>query len=227
MKDRIIGRIRIPTLLLLALCLAIAGMIVYPLVRPARSFLELLRENKALRQNIANLTQESQIGYAKVLSQQTRDGRLYTRLLFVETDRDDPLRRVLEKEFEIEGDIVHFDALVVTFDPALVMDGRARSLYLWRRIYGETMSPEQGFAIETPDRQPARYADLCDKLSISDRQLFWEEIWKLSNNPAALQDIGVRAIYGNVVYRKLTPGLIYIFKISATGTLYPEIIPDL
>jgi hypothetical protein len=192
-----------------------------------KTLLDLVRENKELKQAVANLTHETQIGYAKVISQQTREGRLYTRLKFVETDPADPLKRLLEKEYEIEGDVVHFDALIVTFEPQLVMDGRERSLYLWRRIYGETMTPEQGLPIETPGDEPKRYAALCEKLSIKDRTLFWREIWQLSNDPAALQHIGVRAIYGNVVYRKLKPGLIYIFKISPTGVVTPEIIPDL
>jgi len=42
------------------------------------------------------------------------------------------LKRVLEKEYEIEGDIIHFDALIVKFDEQLVMDGKERTLYLWR-----------------------------------------------------------------------------------------------
>jgi hypothetical protein len=68
---------------------------------------------------------------------------------------------------------------------------------------------------------------LCEKLSIRDRRLFWGEIWKLSNDPAALQKLGIKAIYGNVVYRQLKPGLIYIFKIGDAGALIPEIVPDL
>lgn len=35
------------------------------------------------------------------------------------------------------------------------------------------------------------------------------------------------AIYGSVVYQKLEPGLIYVFKISSTGALYPETVLDL
>ncbi|NLH17176.1 MAG: hypothetical protein GX455_11410, partial [Phycisphaerae bacterium] len=53
------------------------------------------------------------------------------------------------------------------------------------------------------------------------------EIWALSNDPARLQQLGITAVYGNVVYRKLRPGLIYVFKISNTGQLYPETVPAL
>lgn len=192
-----------------------------------RTIGQLLEENKELQKAITNLKSERQIGYAKVISQVETDGKIITRLKFVETDRNDMLNRVLEKEYEIEGDIIHFDALVVKFDEQLVMDGKERALYLWRRIYSDKMRPEDGFAIETDGDEPKRYADIFSKLNLKDKKLFWSEIWKLADDQASLADYGVTAIYGNVVYRKVQPGLVYVFKISSTGSLYPEAIPDL
>jgi hypothetical protein len=187
----------------------------------------LLGENTDLKQSITNLSEESQIGYAKVLSQETREGVVYTKLLFVATQPNQPLKTVVEKEYEVRGDVVHFDALIVKFGNSIVMDGRERAIYLWRRIYDETMEPQQGFPIEEEGIESGRYTPLCEKLSVDDKQLFWENIWTLSNDPNHLAELGVHAIYGNVVYQKLQPGLIYIFKISNTGSLYPETVPDL
>ena len=192
-----------------------------------KSIYELLGENKKLKQAITNLTDESQIGFAKVVKQDMRGGRLFTRLIFVETDRNDPTQRILEREYEIEGDIIYFDALIVKFSEKYVMDGRGRALYLWRRVYGERMPPEEGFPIESFGKEPQRYADICAALSIRDRTLFWKEIWNLSDDPERLSRLGIQAIYGNVVYKKVKPGLIYMFKISNTGTLYPETVPDI
>lgn len=206
---------------------SVGGFFLWRTMTVNQNIEQLLTENKHLKEAITNLNEETQIGYAKVLSQEKRDGKTYTKLLFVETDRQDPLKRVLEKEYEIEGDVVHFDALVVKFDNRVVMDGTERSMYLWRRIYGETMRPEDGYPIEEQGGVAQRYADICDKLSLQNKQLFWREIWSLSNNTQALAAVGVSAIYGNVVYHKLEPRLIYVFKISGTGNLYPEIVPDL
>jgi hypothetical protein len=188
---------------------------------------DLLHENEELKTAISNLSQEDQIGYAKVLSQETRDGQLFTNILFVEADPEDFTKHILRKEYEIQGDVIHFDTLIVTFGNDLVMDGKERAMYLWRRVYGEKQPPEEGFPIETTGQPSPRYAQLCEKLSIEEGQLFWDEIWKLSNNPKRLENLGIKAVYGNVVYRQLKPGLIYIFKVSSTGTLHPEIIPDL
>ena len=147
--------------------------------------------------------------------------------MFVETRPNEPLQSVLKKEYEIEGDIIHFDALIVKFGRQLVMDGQERAMYLWRRIYGEHSPPEQGLPINIESQAPARYAQLCQHLSLQDRQLFWDNIWSLANDPNHLTDFGIQAIYGNVVYQKLQPGLIYVFKIDNTGSLYPEVVPDL
>jgi hypothetical protein len=188
---------------------------------------KLLAENKQLKQAITNLTQEDQIGYAKVTAQETKDGILITTIKFVETARDDKLKKILEKEYSIEGDIVHFDALIVKFGDKMVMDGKAKALYLWRRVYGEKMAPEEGFAIEEPGAEPKRYGDLLAALPVKQRKLFWSSIWDLANDPEKLKEYDIKAIYGNVVYQKLRPGLIYVFKISPTGQVYPEIVPDM
>lgn len=188
---------------------------------------ELLNENKQLKQAIGHLTDEDQIGYAKVISQRQENGRLLTTLRFVETARDDKTVRILQREYMVEGDVVHFDALIVTFGDKMVMDGRARALYLWRRIYGETMAPQDGFPIEEPGAEPKRYAGLLQALPIRDQKLFWTEIWDLANNLDKLKAHGIKAIYGNAVYRKLREGLIYVFKITPTGELSVEVVPDM
>jgi len=192
-----------------------------------KTIYELLAENKQLKQAITNLTQEEQIGYAKVIEQQIKDGKVFTTVRFVETARDDKLKKILEKDYTIEGDVIHFDALIVKFGDKMVMDGRARALYLWRRVYGEKMTPENGFAIEEPGKEPQRYNDLLQALPVREKDVFWSGIWSLANDPEKLKEYDIRAIYGNVVYSRLTKGLIYVFKISSVGQVYPEVVPDM
>ena len=188
---------------------------------------QLLAENKQLKQAITNLMQEDQIGYAKVISQETKEGKLFTTVKFVETARDDKLKKILEKDCTIEGDIIHFDALIVKFGDKMVMDGRSRALYLWRRVYGEKMTPENGFAIEQQGAEPERYKDLLKILPVKERGLFWSAIWDLANNPESLKMHGIAAIYGNVTYSKLTKGFVYIFKINSAGQIHPEVVPEM
>jgi len=223
------GRKKLKILPLIIIAAAIAGMAYlgrtpYKVVATIR---ELLAENKELKQALTNLSREDQIGYAKVVSQEMKDGELFTTIRFVETARDDKLNKILEKEYIISGDIIHFDALIVKFGSKMVMDGRTRALYLWRRVYGEKMTPAEGFAIEEPGAEPQRYKDLLEALPIEHRKMFWSEIWELANDTEKLVEYGIDAIYGNAVYWKLREGLIYVFKINSSGQVYPEIVPDL
>lgn len=188
---------------------------------------ELLTENKNLKQAITNLTEESQIGYAKVIKQETVDGKLLTTIKFVETAWDDQTKKILEKEYTVEGDIVHFDALIVKFDNKMVTDGKAKALYLWRRVFGEKMAPGEGFVIEEPGTEPQRYKNLLEALPVEHRQMFWSNIWDLANDKDKLAEYGIEAIYGNGIYSRLKPGLIYVFKLSSTGHFYPEVVLDI
>jgi hypothetical protein len=188
---------------------------------------QLLTENKELKKALTNLRREDQIGYAKVIRQEMKDGELFTTIRFVETARDNKLNKILEKEYTISGDIIHFDALIVKFGSKMVMDGRTKALYLWRRVYGEKMTPAEGFPIEEPGAEPQRYKDLLAALPIENRKMFWTEIWELANDTEKLAQYDIDAIYGNAVYWKLREGLIYVFKINSTGQVYPEIVPDL
>ncbi len=195
--------------------------------RAVATISELLAENRDLKQAITSLTDEDQIGYAKVIAQEFRDGELFTTIRFVETARGNKLKTILEQEYTIAGDIIHFDALIVKFGNKMVMDGRSRALYLWRRVYGEKMTPVEGFPIEEPGAEPRRYEDLLEALPIEERHTFWSNIWDLANDNEKLAAYDIDAIYGNAVYSKLRKGLIYVFKINSTGQVYPEIIPDI
>ena len=188
---------------------------------------ELLAENKNLKQAITNLTGEDQIGYAKVIDQGFRGGEFFTTVKFVETARGDKLTNILEKEYTIAGDVVHFDALIVKFGSKMVTDGRAKALYLWRRVYGEKMSPAEGFPIEQPGAEPRRYKDLLQALPVDKRHMFWSNIWDLANDTEKLTAYDIEAIYGNAIYGKLRKGLIYVFKINSTGHVYPQVVPDI
>jgi hypothetical protein len=209
------------------LCLVIVAYLGRGFYYRAITIHELLTENKHLKEAITNLTYEDQIGYAKVIAQEPNSGRILTTLKFIETARDDKLKTVLEKEYTIEGDIVYFEALIVKFGDKMVMDGKTKALYLWRRVYSDKMAPEHGFAIEEPGAEPQRYGDLLKLLSIKQKQLFWTNIWDLANDPDKLKEHDIEAIYGNAVYSKLRKGLIYVFKISPAGQVYPEVVPDI
>ncbi|MEN8662676.1 MAG: hypothetical protein ABF330_09315 [Lentimonas sp.] len=185
----------------------------------------LLTENHELNKAIKNLTAEEQIGYA-TLQSQARDvtGQLQSTVRFVQTAAGRPKEIVSEQLFTITGDVIHFDALIVKFNNQYVQDGKGRSLYLWRRIYGENNSPASGKLIELPGDAPERYHSISKSLRMKDSDIFWEAIWELANNPEQLSEYGITAVFGNAIYSRMQEGQITLFKISPTGQIYPEVL---
>ena len=188
---------------------------------------ELLKENNSLKQAITHLTANHQMGYVKVLEQYEGINGLETRLKFVETNPENSAEPMYEREYTIPGDVVHFDAMVVKFSQDLVMGGDEKALFMWRRLYGENMAPADGLAIDQEGEEPLRYANYFKDVPSKERAVFWDRLWDLANDPEAMSDMGVHAVYGSAVYKKLKPGLIYVFKFDASGNFYPETVPDL
>lgn len=205
----------------------VLGGVIRPFAHMAMSMADLVDENAELRTALANLTAESPIGHAKVVAQERRDGALFTTVRFAAVDRDDPTRVVLERTHTIRGDVFYVDLLVVRFPGELVADGRARSLYLWRRLFGAEEAPSDGVRIEEPGSHPQRYHDLSDALGIDAAAVFWDEVWSLANHPHRLRELGIEAIDGKAAYRRYRPGLIYTFALGSDGAITTRVTPDL
>jgi len=188
---------------------------------------DLLGENRELKEAISNLTTSETIGHAKVVNQHTdADGVLRTTLRFVEIDRDKQTV-ILRKEFTVEGDVVFFDGMVVIFPGEMVMDGKERAIHLWRRVFGENMNPSEGFMIETTGEEPGRYREVFKRLGQQEKRMFWTAMWDLSNDSKALQEHGVKAIYGDALSIRMKRGLVYTFTLGNDGQVTVETSPDI
>lgn len=205
--------------------LAVAAVIGVSFYFSSSSIHSLLTENHQLNKAITNLTKEEQIGYAVVESKSVDElGQKSLIVRFVQTAAGHPKEIVDEQFFAVDGEVVHFDALIVKFTDAYVRDGKERALYLWRRIYGEQTPPEQGEPIQVPGSAPERYHAISKSLKVNDRDVFWEAVWSLANDPAQLSQYGIKAVFGNAIYTRMEAGKVYLFKIGATGQIYPEVV---
>jgi len=211
---------------LLALtALATAGIMGSVFYFSTSSIHSLLTENHKLNKAIKNLTAEEQIGYATLQSRtRNEQGELISTVRFVQTAAGKPKEIVSEQVFQISGSVIHFDALIVKFDTEYVQDGKARSLYLWRRIHGENNAPSESELIEIPGTAPERYYEITKVLRLKDRDIFWEAIWDLANDPDQLSSYGVTAVFGNAIYSRMEANKVYLFKISPSGQIYPEVL---
>lgn len=187
---------------------------------------DLLTKNEKLKEAISNLTKEEKIGYAKIVSQETVEGTLRTTVRFVEVARDDQTK-LSEKEFTVDGDVLYFDGMVVVFPKELVMDGKERSIFLWRRVFGEHQEPAKGCQIGEPGQQPARYRDLFEKMGPKSNETFWNAMWDLSNDALALKKHSIRTIQGEALSQKMVPGKVYTFILDNSGLVKIDQRPDI
>lgn len=217
------GKIIVTVAVLAAIATAaILGMSFY---FSSSSIHSLLTENHKLNKAIRNLTEEQQIGFATLKSRSRNElGQVESLVRFVQTAPGKPDEVVSEELFIIVGEVIHFDALIVKFSDEYVKDGKGRALYLWRRIYGEGEAPAEGDLIQTPGEAPERYDAITRSLKLKNQPIFWEAIWDLANDPAQLSEYGIKAVFGNAIYTKMEPGKVYLFKISPTGQIYPDVL---
>lgn len=217
------GKIIVTVLSLAAI--ATAGVLGVAFYFSSSSIHGLLTENHKLNKAIRNLTDEQQIGFATLKSRSRNElGQVESLVRFVQTAPGKPDEVVSEELFVVEGEVIHFDALIVKFSDDYVKDGKGRALYLWRRIYGDDEAPAEGDLIQAPGEAPDRYEVITRSLKLKNQPVFWEAIWDLANNPQQLSEYGVKAVFGNAIYTKMEADKVYIFKISPTGQIYPDVL---
>jgi hypothetical protein len=186
---------------------------------------EIQRLDTALRL----LKVDHRVAQIDVLSQQgsekTKD--LVTTFSFTELDSSGkPLEK--PRVFTVKGDLAYVDALVVKFNDQSVEVGdplRSTSFCLFRRVFGESQQPKDGFVLDRVGAQPAVYRTGREP-SEFERDI-WSRFWDYANNPDEAQKKGIRAAHGEAPFQKLTPGKRYKVLLRSSGGLsfVPEELP--
>jgi hypothetical protein len=175
------------------------------------------REIQRLETALRLLKVDHRVAQIDVLSQQgsekTKD--LVTTFSFVELDSSgNPLEKA--RIFRVQGDMAYIDAL----DPL-----RSTSFCLFRRVFGESQQPKDGFVLDRVGTQPAVYRTGREP-SEFEREI-WSRFWDYANNPEEAQKKGIRAAHGEAPFQKLVPGKRYKVLLRSSGGLSfaPEEIP--
>lgn len=201
------------TLLLAALCFLGGGGTAWLYLSGEDPRLKKIEE---LERVIARLEEERRIAEVVVLSRKTdpSTGRIRTRFRFADVLPDGSPGS--PREYEIDGDLAYFEALVVKFERGLVREGdalRGRSLYLFRRVFGERQAPENGFPLDA--QVPGAYRT-ADAPSEFERDL-WARFWEYALNPKLASQQGIRVAQGEAVLTRLVPDRLYRLTIENAG----------
>jgi hypothetical protein len=166
------------------------------------------------------------VGWLTVLEQDIdpQTNRLFTVGQFVEVN-DNGEAISAPKQFRINGDVVYIDNWVVKFDDSFVERAeidRSTSLVLFRRIFGENQTPNEGFAIDAIGSRPQAYGSDSQMSEFEKR--IWEEFWTIANDEARAKELGIRAAHGEAPSMKLQKGKSYKVVLRAADGL--SITPD-
>lgn len=148
----------------------------------------------------------------------------YTDVQFVEVNDEG---KALDKprEFHIKGDIVYIDNWIVKFDDKYVEQSdidRSTSLVLFRRIFGESQKPTDGFSLDAVGTRPSAYGR--GKPMSDFEKKIWGDFWNIANDATKAREMGIRAAHGDAPFIKLKKGSSYRIELRASDGL--SIRPD-
>jgi hypothetical protein len=181
---------------------------------------ELAEESRKLQQVVERLNVERRVALIDVVQQHSdAAGRVVqTVIRFTETDRDGKLLQPLV--FGVAGEVPHFDALVLKFEQDFVAQGdalRGHSLALFRRVYGESQSPDSGYWLGGQGQVPDVYR-VNPKPSEFELRL-WQNFWGYASDPEKARGAGVRVAQGEAVYAPMRMGEHWTLTLEADGGL--------
>lgn len=185
----------------------------------------LSRELKRLRTALQLHKVDHRVAQLVVLDQKWVDNgqHLSTTFQFVEVDEQGNGLGA-PQTFSIVGDVVYIDARVVKFADEHIEQAdpfRSTSICLFRRLFGEFQTPNDGFVLDPDGSRPVAYGQ-GSKLSDFEREL-WSKFWYFANHPEEASKIGVRAIHGEAPSIKLEKNKVYNVELRASGGLSPLI----
>jgi hypothetical protein len=161
-----------------------------------------------------------------VASQKTDEstGRVRTTVEFSEVDEEGKPISEKPQTFEIDGDQVYVECLVVKFDDKYIEQNaldRNTAICLFQRIFGEHQEPIDGFAIDQAGGAPASYRRYGETSEFEKR--IWADFWTIASDPAKAKELGIRAAHADAPSTRVREGVTYELDLRTTGefTLWP------
>jgi hypothetical protein len=178
---------------------------------------DLQERRDELEKIVQRLTAERRVARVLVIDQKPAGNTVSTTFLWVECAADGST--LPPRQFTVLGDEVHFDAEVIKFDRDFVEDNdplKGHSIALFTRLFGSFQTPSDGFPIDAPGAEPEIYKGADSRQSDFERDL-WRNFWKLYDDKAYRQKMGVRIAQGESPWGRLEMGQVYTLTVESDG----------
>lgn len=193
------------------------------------SYYERQREVEALRQIVSRLTAEERVAEVWVKE-------------YVKDDRGKPIKitiKILEKRdngnplnpiyctFSL-SDIIHFEALVIRLNDEIVMNGKGKSIYLFRRAFAldDSGNTYEKCDINRPMEVPEGYKieNTSGEISVIERK-YWRKFWEYALDNKKRDAAGVKNAQIEAPATRFVPNTIYRIILEHDGGLRIEATP--
>lgn len=190
----------------------------------------LNQDIEKLHTRLALLKVDHRVARLTVLDQEKRGDKeeLYTKVEFVEVnDEGVPFANDPPRIFEIKGDLVYIDSLVVKFDDKYIEEkdlDRSTSLCIFTRIYGERQQPIEGFPLDRKGTRPTGYARGGRETEFERK--IWDDFWEIANDDVKAKELGIRAASGEAPNMRVQKGKSYRVTLRSSGGLSITLEPQ-
>ena len=120
--------------------------------------------------------------------------------------------------YVVRGEQVFIECLVAKFEDEYIereeLD-RSTAICLFQRIWGNSQSADDGFAIESATTRPTSYHRGGQVSELEER--IWREFWTIANDPQLASELGIRAAHGSAPNIKVEKEGLYELEIRSTG----------
>jgi hypothetical protein len=210
--------------------IGVVGLLFYDLqTGQQKRIVELEAERFRLEEIVERLAIERRVAEVVVTDQQVREGRLHSRLLLVERDRNG--KPMTPRAVDVVGEQVHIDALVIRFPVEATRANdplRGHAILLLDKIYGDAQPPADAQRIDVVGRVPQVYREASPRVSEFEQRL-WTKFWSLATDESQRRAEGVDVAHGVGVFQKLRVDRKYTITLRPDGnvTLRDEAVPEL
>lgn len=146
------------------------------------------------------------------------NGQKFLEVTFSEVDKEG---RVIgsSREFTLKGHTFFIDCWVAQFQDQYIEQAdplRSASIFTFRRIYGDEMSPSDGFSLDDFSKPTGVYA----QTEASEfAQQIWSDFGNVCNDLNRQNELGIRAANGQANYLPPEEGKTYEITIRSSGAV--------
>jgi hypothetical protein len=154
------------------------------------------QEVEVLKQIVSRLTAEERV--AEVAVQEIVEGAEgkmeKIRLKIVEIVSGNQPQKPIYCEFSV-NDVVHFEALVIRLNDELIMEGKGKSIHIFRRAFAldDDGNTYESCVINKPKEIPGGYKlDGTDPKALEVERLYWNKFWEYALDEKKRKSAGVK-----------------------------------